>query len=360
MIRVLGLDVGGTHSRARLVSDGEVVGEASGPSASLAAAGKDRAAAALSALLEDLALRPGAGLGAVCIGTAGTSASESDAFYLELFSPLTSSGRVVIVNDARLVLAADGLRDGIACIAGTGSIAVGVVAGQEERAGGWGYLLGDEGSGYWVTRQAVRELAERHDAHLPLGPLGATVLEATGCPDFTSLFQLWYDRRTPGSWAALAPLVLDCGEPFSLEVTRAAATALAAIVLSVHNRLGSPAGLPVLLAGGLLTHHEGLANRTLLAIESSAPSLVARVSSEPPVAGAVRLALQAASGPQAFAGPAPITIGAASAVGPPPEAGSAPPARAATAVAAATSDAGTAAVGNARMDHPQIGPTRPR
>ena len=86
------------------------------------------------------------------------------------------------------MLAAGGLSDGIACIAGTGSIAVGVVAGREERAGGWGYLLGDEGSGYWVASMAVRELAERHDGHRELGPLGTAVLGATSCPDFSIAF----------------------------------------------------------------------------------------------------------------------------------------------------------------------------
>jgi glucosamine kinase len=296
MTTVLGLDVGGTHSRARLVRDEEVVAEASGPSASLAAAGRERAATAMAALLAELALQPGAGLDAVCVGTAGTSARESDAFFVELLTPLTSNGRVVVVNDARLVLAAGGLTDGIACIAGTGSIAVGVVGGREERAGGWGYLLGDEGSGYWVARMAVRELAERHDSHLPLGRLGDTLLEATGCTDFTSLFQLWYDRPSPDAWAALATLVLDCGDPFSAEVAGAAAASLAGIVASVHRRLGSPAGLHALLAGGLFTHHEGLAAATLLAIESAAPELAVRVSTGPPVAGAVHLALQLVSG----------------------------------------------------------------
>jgi glucosamine kinase len=313
MTTVLGLDVGGTHSRARLVRDNEVVAEASGPSASLAAAGRERATTAMATLLTELALQPGAGLDAVCVGTAGTSARQSDAFFLELLGPLTSKGRVVVVNDARLVLAAGGLTDGIACIAGTGSIAVGVLGGREERAGGWGYLLGDEGSGYWVARMAVRELAERHDSHLPLGRLGEALLEATGCADFTSLFQLWYDRPSPGSWAALAPLVLDCGDPFSAEVTGAAATSLAGIIASVHRRLGAPAGLQALLAGGLFTHHQGLATTTLLAITSAAPEMRASVSTSPPVAGAVNLALQLALGnppvpPAPAAAPLPPTV----------------------------------------------------
>jgi glucosamine kinase len=283
---VLGLDVGGTHSRARLVRDGVVAGEASGPSASLTAAGRARAGAAVLSLLSELALGASAGL------------AGSDAFLVELLSPLTSGGHVVVVNDARLVLAAGGLDEGIACIAGTGSIAVGLFGGREERSGGWGYLLGDEGSGYWVVREAVRELALRHDNRTALGLLGSAVLEAAQCPDMASLLQHWYDRPAPDGWAALAPLVIDCGDRFGQEVTERAALALASNVSAVHARLGAPPGPAVLLAGGLLTQHDDMAARTFGAIKSSLPDADVRVLKEPPVAGAVRLALQAVSEPR--------------------------------------------------------------
>jgi len=294
---VLGLDVGGTHSRARLVRDGAVVADADGPSASLAAAGRDRAGAAVRSLLGELALGPGARLDAVCVGTAGTGAAESDAFFVELLTPLTRQGRVVVVNDARLVLAADGLAEGIACIAGTGSIAVGVVAGREERAGGWGYLLGDEGSGYWVVREALRELALRRDTHAPLGPLGGAVMGAAHCPDMASLLQRWFDRPSPDEWAALAPLVIDCGDTFGEDIAERTALALASIISAVNVQLGEPPGLPVLLAGGLLTQHQGIAARTARAAKSLLPGADVRVLRDPPVAGAVRLALHAASEP---------------------------------------------------------------
>jgi N-acetylglucosamine kinase-like BadF-type ATPase len=293
---VLGLDVGGTHSRARLVRDGTVVGEANGPSASLAAAGRDRAGASVRALLGELALGPGAGLDAVCVGAAGTGAAESDAFFVELLSPLTVGGRVVVVNDARIVLAAGGLTEGVACIAGTGSIAVGVVAGREERAGGWGYLLGDEGSGYWVVREALRELALRQDTHVPLGALGDAVMGAARCPDMASLLQRWYDRPSPDEWAALAPLVIDCGDPFGEDIAERTAQALASIVSAVDAQLGGAPGLPVLLAGGLLTQHQEIAERTVGTVKSSLPDADVSVLRDPPVAGAVRLALEAASG----------------------------------------------------------------
>lgn len=290
MSSVLGLDIGGTHSRARLVADGHLVAEAVAPSASLTAAGRQPAAQALAGLLGQLGLGAGPELDAICVGTAGSGSPEAQTFLADLFAPLSRSGQLLVVNDARLVLAAAGLEDGVACVAGTGSIAVGMSGRREERSGGWGYLLGDEGSGYWVARQAVRELARRRDAQEPLGGLGQAVLSGAGCADVVSLVQRWHDVPTPATWAALAPEVLDCEDPFSHDVVRQAAEALAEIVADVHGRLGGPENLPVVLAGGLLTGHEGLAAATVQAVREQLPQAPVQVADQPPVAGAVKLA----------------------------------------------------------------------
>ena len=76
-----------------------------------------------------------------------------------------------IVHDTQLILAAADVQDGIALISGTGSVAWGRTPdGRTARAGGWGYLLGDEGSGYWVGRQAVRHaLSDPIAANSPTG-----------------------------------------------------------------------------------------------------------------------------------------------------------------------------------------------
>jgi hypothetical protein len=145
------------------------------------------------------------------------------------------------------------------------------------------------------VREAVRELALRQDTHAPLGPLGAAVMGAARCPDMASLLQRWYDRPAPDEWAALAPLVLGCGGPFGEEIAERTALALASAIAAVHVRLGGPPGLPVLLAGGLLTQHQDVAARTVRTVRSRLPDAAVRVLREPPVAGAVRLALQAAS-----------------------------------------------------------------
>ena len=125
-IRLLGLDIGGTSSRARVVVDGAVVAEAQAASASLTAAGSDSAAAALAELLAQLPLDDP--FDAVCAGSAGSNVPGAEEFLADRLAPLTRTGTVIVVNDAMLVLPAAGLDEGVAVICGTGSIAVGKAA----------------------------------------------------------------------------------------------------------------------------------------------------------------------------------------------------------------------------------------
>jgi glucosamine kinase len=296
---VLGLDVGGTHSRARLAHHGALVREVAGASASLTSVGQAEAARALAELMEQLRIGPGSDLDGICLGTAGSGAPDADAFLTAILSPVALPGRVLIVNDARLVLAAAGVTDGVACVAGTGSIVVGMLGDLEERAGGWGYLLGDEGSGYWVAREAVRELARRNDDHAPLGALGRDFLHAAGCADVATLVQRWHSSPRPQAWAAMAPLVVDGSDPFSTEVVARGANALAQAITRVHRRLHGPATLPVVLAGGLLVGCQALADAVGSGARADLPQAPVVVASEPPVAGAVRLAQAVADGASA-------------------------------------------------------------
>ncbi|HEY2127899.1 MAG TPA: BadF/BadG/BcrA/BcrD ATPase family protein [Streptosporangiaceae bacterium] len=145
--RLLGIDIGGTRSRARLCTDGQVTAETDGPSASLPAAGRDGAQAALTKLLAGLPLGQARPLDAICVGSAGLSVPGVREFLAGQLAPLTRAGDVTIVSDVQLVLPAAGLTDGVAVICGTGSVAVGSLAGRTVQIGGWGYLLGDEGGG---------------------------------------------------------------------------------------------------------------------------------------------------------------------------------------------------------------------
>ena len=293
MSSVLGLDIGGTLSRARVCVDGEVIAEAEAASASLTAVGADRATAALTNLLAQLPLEPNRPFDAVCAGSAGSSVLGARQFLHNRLAPLTKSGTVVIVSDAALVLPAAGLDAGVAVICGTGSIAVGRWQQHEARSGGFGYLLGDEGSGYWIARAALRVLLDRRDRRVPLGVLGDRLLAAAGVDGIDSLHRFFYDQPHPRRWARYAPSVLDSEDPAAAIITAEAAQALAALAASTAQRLGAPSGPPVVLAGGLMAHPV-LRTATERATAEALPGSEVRVLKEPPVTGAVRLADAAA------------------------------------------------------------------
>lgn len=278
MSLVLGLDIGGSTTRGRVSSGGHVMAEASGPSASLTAAGADRAREVLGDLIVALG-RPA--VSAAVAGAAGCDTESGRARMADLLRPLLPGALVEVVHDTRLVLAAAGLDAGIVLIAGTGSVAWGrAPAGEEARAGGWGHLLGDEGGGYWVAREAIRRALADHDRGAPPGPASRVLLDASGAADPLELTAVFHADRSPERWAALSHALLEA-DP---ELVDAAAFALAAQVATVAGRLSLPG--PVVLAGGMLLGEPALE----AAIRTALPGIEALRAGEEPVAGAVRLA----------------------------------------------------------------------
>ena len=302
MSRLLGIDIGGSKTRAQLVADGQVIADVQAGSASLAAAGPEAARQALSGLLAEL---PGAvpgSLDAVCVGSAGVKVPETRQLLRAMLAPLTATGFVCVVDDAALVLPAAGLDHGIAVICGTGSIAVGRWRQHRVQAGGWGYVLGDEGSGFWIVRSAVRILLARRDHSESGGALAAALLAAAGCADTDALHAAFLRQPQPGFWARWAPDVLDSGDPAAAGLTTTAAVALAGLAGTVSAQLssrhGAPAAVPVVLAGGLMKH-DRLRGAVVSELAERMPASAVSVLTEPPVAGAVRLAAVQAGQPAA-------------------------------------------------------------
>ena len=223
---------------------------------------------------------------ACCAGAAGAEVPAGHDHLENLLRRLLPDARLAVVHDARLVLAAAGLQSGIALIAGTGSVAYGRTPdGREAQRGGWGWMIGDEGGGVWIAREAARLVTQRTDAGESMGPLGDALLESTGARDVRQLVANLHARREPMRWAVLASVVFatidsDAG---SRAIVGRAAKELAQIVEKVRTSLGVEG--PVVLAGGLLLHQPRL--EEALRDELGAGCL--RLNA-PPVEGAVRLA----------------------------------------------------------------------
>jgi glucosamine kinase len=282
---VLGLDIGGSSSRARLSAGGHVIAEADGPGANVAALTPAVVERRLTDLLAELGpVHPVS----CCAGAAGAEVPEARARLEQLLARLFPGCRIAVVHDTRLVLAAAGLESGIVLIAGTGSVAYGRNRrGRESRAGGWGWLVGDDGSGAWLAREAAREVMRRSDAGELNGPLGDAFLTATQVRTAAELLGRLHSFREPGHWAALAHVVFDTAssDPGAEALVGRAADGLADLVGRVRTALSIKG--PVVLAGGLILNQARLES----AVRRRLGRAVLRLE-EPPVAGAVRLAEQ--------------------------------------------------------------------
>ncbi|MGX1775981.1 N-acetylglucosamine kinase [Nocardia brasiliensis] len=289
MTAVLGLDIGGSKTMAVRAEDGVVVAQARAGSANVASVGADAAGHQLDLILE----RVGGGeVQAVCAGAAGADTPEGRARLQDLLAQRLPDAMIRVVHDSELVLAAAGLEEGIALISGTGSVAWGRHAGRTARAGGWGYLLGDQGSGYWVAREAVCRALAAVDRGEPADPLGRALAAECGLRSTEQLLDHFYDHTDRRYWARRARVVIEMaetGDPVGLEILAAAVADLTDLVGTVADRLSYPG--PVIVAGGLAVHQPLLQAELRRALAGRGLDDV-RVLDVDPVHGAVRLARQ--------------------------------------------------------------------
>ncbi len=228
---------------------------------------------------------------AACAGAAGGDSYAARDRIHGLLAEVLPGAAVLVVHDARLVLAAAGLESGVALIAGTGSVAYARAPdGREGRAGGWGHLLGDEGSGYWMVREAARRSLEEQDQGRPPGLLARALMDSFGARNPADLLHLMHERREPAAWAARAQVVFQAAgsDPDARAVVAAAAAALAGLALRVGRRLLLEG--PIVLAGGLLLGQPELEGDLRMELGRQGFRGDAVRLEAPPVAGAVRLA----------------------------------------------------------------------
>ncbi|MFO7697796.1 MAG: BadF/BadG/BcrA/BcrD ATPase family protein [Anaerolineae bacterium] len=293
----LGIDGGGSGLRLVLAdADLSIYGRAEGPGANPSLVGRPRATAILQdAMRSALGDVPQGAVAAVGIGVAGAAASHSRAWLLEVVHAVLPDARVVPSADYEIALVGvHGRRLGVIVLAGTGALAYGVnAAGETALAGGWGYLLGDEGGGYWMGREGLQAVLRADDTRGPKTSLSATLLPALGLPTARDTIPWLYHVGTPrtAEIAALAPLVLEAaagGDECALDIVARGAQELALAAGAVKGRLGY-IDAPIAFAGGLLTQPNPLS--TALCARLGLDALPRALY--PPVMGAVLLARDA-------------------------------------------------------------------
>jgi N-acetylglucosamine kinase-like BadF-type ATPase len=303
-MHVLGIDAGGTKTVCLLADDrGTVLSEGRGRGANLQASGELELEKVLyEVMAQAIDDRPWRA-DAICLGIAGADREDDVQTVRSIMRRISPGSRVLVVNDALVALeaAAPGA-PGIVIIAGTGSIAYGRNArGSAARAGGWGHILGDEGSGYWIGRAALAAVVREADGRGPATGLTSAVLEHFGAETAGGLIHVVYNRDVPRTHvAALGPLVqraASSGDAVARDILERAAEELVLAARSVAARLemrGEP--FPFVLAGGIFRVVPWLVDELGRRLLEVAPRCHVQPLAEEPAVGAVSLALAEARG----------------------------------------------------------------
>jgi glucosamine kinase len=294
---VIGIDGGGSTVRISVLApDLTILAEYLGPTVNPSIVGRDEAAArvqtGLRAVLNQANLTPDT-IAGVGIGIAGAANRYdwSTPWLRQTVLAVLPETRVVPSSDFEIALVgAHGQRLGLLLLAGTGSLAYGVnAAGDSWLVGGWGYLLGDEGSGYWLGWQALQAAVRQADGRGPDTLLSEKMLAALNLSQPLDLITWIYQEPRVREVARLAPLVLECaaeGDALAREIVQTGALELALAVRAVRRKLKLHGHQPA-FAGSLLTNANPLNTLVcdLLGLESIP------LPQHPPVVGAALLAL---------------------------------------------------------------------
>jgi N-acetylglucosamine kinase-like BadF-type ATPase len=289
---------GGQSSTYALIGDasGRVLGAGRGGPSNHVAASEGRAkftgaiqsclaAACANAGLDATAIR----FASACLGFSGGPADKE-----AILQEILPSDRTMVTHDALIALSGATCGEpGLITIAGTGSIAFGRNAsGKTARAGGWGYVFGDEGGGFYIVRQAVRAALRFEEGWGDATSLRRMFLDATAASDINQLVHRFYTPEFPRPrLAAFAKLVDDAaenGDAIAREILNEAARELATIAAAVRGQLFEKAEpARVAYIGGVFRSRTVLATFTELVGKSVAPPIYG------PAAGALLEAYRA-------------------------------------------------------------------
>jgi glucosamine kinase len=294
----IGIDGGGTHSFAIAVDPtGRRLAKAEAGSLNFFGAGLPTARRNLKKLAESLEreLPPETRIGRIVVGCAALFSGATKAEKDKLCRGILPLGRTRVVSDCRTACFGATLgRPGVVIIAGTGSIVVAQNEdGQHQRVGGWGHILGDEGSSYWMAVEAVKAaIAEEEGSKTRLGRFVrrwfkvkklTEVVPIIHCPDFTkerfAMLAIHLARKVGDQDTAFRDICQRGAK-------KLAAQALAAVKLArVKTR-----PLPVFLLGGVLANNELVRAGLVAVLKDSCAVRIAKPRLSP-MLGAAALAL---------------------------------------------------------------------
>jgi N-acetylglucosamine kinase-like BadF-type ATPase len=288
----IGIDGGGTKTEAVALElgGGKRLAAAGGGASNAFAVGFEQAVSAVTDVLERLWRESGgllapADCAGICIGLAGVDRDEDRRKWRDALLPVVHSHGVrtavplVIGNDAEIALFGTvGRLGGLVAVSGTGSIVYGIAAdGRKLRAGGWGHLLGDGGSGYAIGLRTLQTVMDSYDGVRPPTRMTGMVLELLGIETPPELKDYVYaPERKKQDIAAFAGICIAAGEKgdeAALRILRGEAEALAAQTAALVRRHPPFAAEELVLAGSIFTRSAVFREAYEAALREACPQL---------------------------------------------------------------------------------------
>ena len=303
MVYVLGIDGGATKTLA-LAADfrGNVLGRGMSGASNYQTVGLDQAIAALKEASE--AAMAAAGIDrfeVACFGLAGVGRESDRDLLLPAIRELGLADKIILEHDAAIALAgATAGQPGVVVLAGTGAMAFGMNnKGETRRAGGWGSILADEGSAYYIGRRALAAACRAYDGRGHETALVSKLTGHFGLNHFTDIVRKIYkEEASPQKIASLAPLVsqlAEAGDRIAAEILKDAAEELALAARAVIKGLNmEDEEFQVAASGSVFKAGELLLTPFAEFVKSIAPRAEVISPRFEPAMGAVFLALQAA------------------------------------------------------------------
>ena len=257
---LIGIDGGGSKTLALLANaDGRILGRATAGSSNYHTVGKEQAFAALESAIAGSFADAGINvqpLDALCMGLAGVARPEDRALLLAWAEQRFPGVPIAAGTPAGW---------GIALICGTGSIVLGRSQdGKSTRSDGWGFLLGDLGSGFAIGKAALHAVLAAHDGRAPATALSELILRECSLAAPPDLVRWVYRERIPtAEIAALAPLVeqaAEAGDGIAQAILQQAGNHLADSVQAVATRLSFSGAIPLAMAGGVILRSRQIAD----------------------------------------------------------------------------------------------------
>nr|WP_272917087.1 BadF/BadG/BcrA/BcrD ATPase family protein [Pontibacillus yanchengensis] len=254
----IGIDGGGSKTEAMMCDEkGVVVARTVGGSTNVKSRSTDAIKQTLKELFHDLFIQADVAyehVTGVFVSSAGGDRLEDHERWQDWIYEVAPGirGKMDVRNDAYGALASGTFSmEGTVLIAGTGSIAYSILDGESRRVGGWGYLLGDEGSGYDLGRQALSKVAHMHDGLMELDlefmQIMLTSLQVDSAAEvITAVYEDDYPRRRIASLAEHVILLAQAGNATARQIIGEALRSLLELVDQVHSE-----DVPLVLSGGM-------------------------------------------------------------------------------------------------------------